>query len=110
MRRGSKLFAEKIVSTTTAPKVSAPGPASMTATDWMCTSATSTVTTKMSSIDQRPMKATIAYSRERNCGRHADFSCTEMARNVSTTSLVIGTTMLATNTIVAVAHEPVFHR
>ena len=59
MRRGSKVSAASIVSTTTAAKNSTPAPGATEVSGWSCTRATVNVATNTSSIDQRPMNSTM---------------------------------------------------
>lgn len=50
------------------------------------------------------------YRRVRSHGRHVERICAVARSSASATTFVAGTTMLATNTITASPHEPVFHR
>src|SRR5690606_41067605 len=69
MSRGSKDSAASMVSTTTAPKNTAPASARIVASEPSRTSATRIVTTKMSTIDQRPIASVSRYRRVRSSGR-----------------------------------------
>ncbi len=90
-----------MVSTTTQPNASAPGPGVMTASEPKRTSATVRVTTKTSSIDHRPIFSTIRYSVVRWRGRHLEPDWVAQVRNASVPSLSIGTRTLAMKMIAA---------
>jgi len=91
---------------TTEPNAIAPGPAVISASDLKRTSATVSVMTKMSSIDQRPIRSTMRYSEVRSCGRQLERRCVVMLSSASTVSFIIGTRMLATNTMIASGQSP----
>jgi hypothetical protein len=59
IRRGSNVSAAKMVVNTTAQKASAPTPGSMVTARPNCTSAPKSDSMKMSTIDQRPIQATM---------------------------------------------------
>ena len=59
MSRGSNARVAIIVSTTTAPKATAAGPTLIVARPRSCTSVLRIAATKMSVIDQRPIRSTM---------------------------------------------------
>ena len=76
-----------IVNTTTDANASAAGPAVMTATDLKRTSATVSVTTKISSIDHRPMRFFISALHLRRAATNAYF-CARSSRAASSAKYV----------------------
>ncbi|MNY39410.1 hypothetical protein D3C86_1740930 [compost metagenome] len=95
-----------MVRTTTAPKAIAPPPGMIVASAPARTSEASSATTKISSIDQRPMISTSQYSRVCWRMRHDVRRCTETSSSVRIIIFSSGTTMLAISTTPASRCEP----
>ena len=84
---------------TTAANTTAPAPASIVAIE-PSTSATRIVTTKMSTIDQRPIDSVSRYISVRSTGRQLERRWTEISRKVRP-SFIRGTKTLAVKMISA---------
>jgi hypothetical protein len=69
-----------MVRTTTAAKKSTPAPGCTDISGCSCTRATVKVSTKTSSIDQRPMNSTMRYSRARSRLLRIERRCTVIRR------------------------------
>jgi hypothetical protein len=98
------------VSTTAAANATMPPRGSMVASDPNWTTPARKATRNTSSIDQRPMKSSEAYSRvsPRRCG--VDRRRTAISSHASPASFISGIRMLAMKTIAAIAHMPSCHR
>jgi len=99
-----------MVKTTTQAKASAPGPAVIMAIDWKWTSATVSVITNTSSMDQRPIFSIRRYKRVRCCGRQREPRCVVQASRLSVASFSSGTRMLAIKTMQASGHSPLVQK
>ena len=65
---------------------------------------------KMSSIDQRPISSSARQALSRRTAQRRSWRCSEISSSDSSSSLVMGTTMLATKTSTARPYEPSFQK